>query len=262
MKHYFLLIIITVFCYFALWSSTKRRVIWRKYQISIWYSPSYDTASRILNGNTFTPDRITSFRCSSYMVLVLTDTDEARHQGIYSTYCQHWFRLWLGAVRQQAITWANVDQCLCRHMASLGANELTYGTNCFSKKIQHLFFRSWWGVFFQIWNYLGLSINYAPFLLNNAGTVVPHLPGSSSHPGTKRNEQDSLAEQWDHGWSAQGAEGPSTRGQRSQGPIPGFDHYWAVSTWNFSKYKGEKISVQLILMQYTANEYSWPFKCE
>ena len=61
---------------------------------------------------------------------------------------QHWFRLWLGAVRQQAITWANVDQCLCRHMASLGANELTYGTNFFSKKIQHLFFRSWWGVFF------------------------------------------------------------------------------------------------------------------
>ena len=23
--------------------------------------------------------------------------------------CQHWFRRWLGAVRQQAITWANVD---------------------------------------------------------------------------------------------------------------------------------------------------------
>ena len=23
--------------------------------------------------------------------------------------CQHWFRLWLGAVRQQAITWTNVD---------------------------------------------------------------------------------------------------------------------------------------------------------
>ena len=29
--------------------------------------------------------------------------------------CQHWFRLWLGAVRQQVITWANVDQGLCRH---------------------------------------------------------------------------------------------------------------------------------------------------
>ena len=31
---------------------------------------------------------------------------------------------WLGAVRQQAITWANVDPDLCRHMASLGHNEL------------------------------------------------------------------------------------------------------------------------------------------
>ena len=24
--------------------------------------------------------------------------------------CQHWFRLWLGATRQQGITWTNVDQ--------------------------------------------------------------------------------------------------------------------------------------------------------
>ena len=37
---------------------------------------------------------------------------------------QHWFRWWLGAVRQQAITWANVDPNLCRHMASLGPDEL------------------------------------------------------------------------------------------------------------------------------------------
>ena len=31
----------------------------------------------------------------------------------------------LGAIRQQAITWANVDPDLCRHMASLGLNELS-----------------------------------------------------------------------------------------------------------------------------------------
>ena len=37
---------------------------------------------------------------------------------------QHWFRWWLGANRQQAITWANVDPDLCRQMASLGLNEL------------------------------------------------------------------------------------------------------------------------------------------
>ena len=35
-----------------------------------------------------------------------------------------WFRSWLGAVRQQAITWANFDPDLCRQMASLGHNEL------------------------------------------------------------------------------------------------------------------------------------------
>ena len=37
---------------------------------------------------------------------------------------QHWFREWLGAVRQQAIAWANVDPDLCRHMASLVSDEL------------------------------------------------------------------------------------------------------------------------------------------
>ena len=39
---------------------------------------------------------------------------------------QHWFRRWLGAVRQQAITWANVDPDLCCHLASPGHNELTH----------------------------------------------------------------------------------------------------------------------------------------
>jgi len=37
---------------------------------------------------------------------------------------QYWFRLWLGAVRPQAMTWANVAPCLCRIFASLGDNEL------------------------------------------------------------------------------------------------------------------------------------------
>ena len=37
---------------------------------------------------------------------------------------QHWFGKWLGPVRQQVITWANVEPDLCRHMASLGYNEL------------------------------------------------------------------------------------------------------------------------------------------
>ena len=39
---------------------------------------------------------------------------------------QHWVRQWLGAVRHQAITWANVDPDLCHHMASLGHSELMY----------------------------------------------------------------------------------------------------------------------------------------
>ena len=45
---------------------------------------------------------------------------------------QHWFTQWLGAVRQQAITWANVDPDLCHQMASLGLNQL----NLNSKMVQ------------------------------------------------------------------------------------------------------------------------------
>ena len=37
---------------------------------------------------------------------------------------QYWLRRWLGAVRQQAITWANVDPDLCHLIMSLGHNEL------------------------------------------------------------------------------------------------------------------------------------------
>ena len=37
---------------------------------------------------------------------------------------RHWFRLWIGAGSQQAITWANVDPELCHYMASLVFNKL------------------------------------------------------------------------------------------------------------------------------------------
>ena len=39
---------------------------------------------------------------------------------------QYWFRLWLGAIRQNAMIWANVDQVLQCHMLSLGLGELMY----------------------------------------------------------------------------------------------------------------------------------------
>ena len=51
---------------------------------------------------------------------------------------QHWFRWWLGAVRQQAITWTNVDPDLCRHMVSLGQNELTH-CHAYKQLWEHLF---------------------------------------------------------------------------------------------------------------------------
>ena len=44
------------------------------------------------------------------------------HNGILMI-SQHWFRLWLGVVRQQAITRTNADPDLCCDMASLSHNE-------------------------------------------------------------------------------------------------------------------------------------------
>ena len=41
---------------------------------------------------------------------------------------RHWLMIWLGAVMQQAITWANVGQDLHSHMASLGPNELKHAS--------------------------------------------------------------------------------------------------------------------------------------
>ena len=38
---------------------------------------------------------------------------------------QHWFMWWVGAVRQQAITWAHVVSVLYCYMVSIGHNELT-----------------------------------------------------------------------------------------------------------------------------------------
>ena len=36
---------------------------------------------------------------------------------------QHLFRLWLGAVKEQALTWTKVDQDICRLMAHIWDNE-------------------------------------------------------------------------------------------------------------------------------------------
>ena len=45
---------------------------------------------------------------------------------------QHWFVWWLGAIRKQAITWANVDPDLCHHFSSPGHKEITIRNLWFS----------------------------------------------------------------------------------------------------------------------------------
>ena len=57
---------------------------------------------------------------------------------------QHWFRWWLGSIRHQIITWTNVHQALCCHMASLGVNELMAITSKVSNYYETLYVHLDW----------------------------------------------------------------------------------------------------------------------
>ena len=50
----------------------------------------------------------------------------AKLLGMHQTPINGKSRLWLGAIRQQAVTWVNIDQDLYHHMLSLSHNELTH----------------------------------------------------------------------------------------------------------------------------------------
>ena len=52
---------------------------------------------------------------------------------------QHWFELWIGAIRQQNITWANVDPDLWRHIVSLGHD----GSNTKNQCPHYCTFHQW-----------------------------------------------------------------------------------------------------------------------
>ena len=47
---------------------------------------------------------------------------------------QHWFRLWLGAVKHQTSTWSNVDADLYSYIASLCCNEYGSEIGTYSRK--------------------------------------------------------------------------------------------------------------------------------
>ena len=62
------------------------------------------------------------YRLVSSNLLMIMSSDECH--STLRMISEHWFRWWLGAVRQQAMTWTSVDQDLQRHMASLSPNEV------------------------------------------------------------------------------------------------------------------------------------------
>ena len=78
------------------------------------------------------------------------------------TISQHCFRYWLGAVRQQAITWTNVVLDPCRHMASLGHNELNEPLLTTSRFTYALTSLVVYFIAFQDWTWMSDYIPWKP----------------------------------------------------------------------------------------------------
>ena len=64
------------------------------------------------------------YKLISWALIVKLVLGECRRTSVIIS--QHWFRWWLGAIRWQAITCANIDPEQCHHIVSLGHNELTH----------------------------------------------------------------------------------------------------------------------------------------
>ena len=76
---------------------------------------------------------------------------------------QHWLRQWIGAVRQQAIAWSNIDQDLWFHVVSVGYNGTewvnqylfvtTLSCLLFTTVLKHLIIWRLPGMYLQILNF-------------------------------------------------------------------------------------------------------------
>ena len=98
---------------------------------------------------------------------------------------QYWFRWWLGAVRQRAIKWANVDLVLCHNIASLRPNELTVlrSCHCYYKPKQaieqksscHWFDMLWSSYSATVMTYALSSRNFMYFLSNACVSAAIHF---------------------------------------------------------------------------------------
>ena len=74
----------------------------------------------------------------TWALLSLWDCYQVKATLSHDLRSQYWVRQWLGTVRQQAITWANVDPDMCHHMAWLGHNGLKKHGNKFALPVIYL----------------------------------------------------------------------------------------------------------------------------
>ena len=89
---------------------------------------------------------------------------------------QHWFRKWLGAVRQQAVTRTNIDPDPCRHMASL------YNVTCISS-IENV--QRFWKCFPEycpiVWNFRNCSFEAFTAVKKKYLSVSLNITGGHYH---------------------------------------------------------------------------------
>ena len=116
--------------YFCLsWKQISTTCVVFQYWKMIWNANIFSCFKKKKKKNSITSlDSLPPGRCGHDIKSVIFKLIKGRYRGYFlkldSAGChkpplminQHWFRWWLGAIRQQAITWAIVDQDLWHHM--------------------------------------------------------------------------------------------------------------------------------------------------
>ena len=76
---------------------------------------------------------------------------------------QYWCRQWICDVKQQDITWSNVDIVLCHHMVSRGATDIKHGLIelYLTRQIYHVTKRNTYDKAIFLYSEITLSLRYA-----------------------------------------------------------------------------------------------------
>ena len=98
--------------------------IWLHWATMSFSKPGFKLFNSLAPGRWCSIFKLITFKLISRTDLLIISYEIALRWITLLKISEHWFRSWLGAVRQQDTTCTNVDLDPCRHLVSLGHNEL------------------------------------------------------------------------------------------------------------------------------------------